>query len=303
MSTEDFSSDSFVKIGSSLEMATPPLTNDARMEDKAEDVTTPKSEQSSPICTLSDAVVDQPLPSDNNTSTGILIMEAQSVPQSVSEISVNTFDVDAADEILSLLSKEEIATSRNYSKNRIIPAAVYIFSLALLCILYQSKSEANAKEHMLLAQIDELKSELSQIDELKAELSLLRFNQEMDNCKSKHGATLLEIDNCYFNFEASASLGSCAESFTRSAQDLYEWSVSGMNNVLEETFSDDSADTDKGAEIDDDLTDMNELLDDLYDWGIKAGDVLVSGINSFLEVNLSGDDAEIYDVETWAFDL
>ena len=132
------------------------------------------------------------------------------------------------------------------------------------------------------------------------------FNQEMDNCKSKNGATLFEIDNCYFNFEASASLGSCAESLSRSVQDLYEWSVSGVNNVLEETFSEehDSAGTDNGVENhDDDLTDMNELLEELYDWGVKAGDVLVGGINSFLENNLSVDDADIYDAESWTFDL
>lgn len=229
----DLPGESYVKVGSSLEAA-PNLS-----KEKSEERGLNKPEEQ--FCC-----------SGGGNKTGVLITEGRSVhSESISEISVNTFDIDAANELYA---------DENGTKSRRIIYALTCVCVMLVYLLYQTSSGANAREKLLLAQIDELKSEMNQ----------LRFDNEMVSF-SKNAQ--FEIDNCYFNIQASGRLGACAEDLTQSAEEWYDWSMSGINSFLEDSMSD-------GAENQNDPMSAYDLWND---WSTSARDSLASGFNSFLE--------------------
>lgn len=134
---------------------------------------------------------------------GILILEEKSDKSvSISGMSLNSFDVDAVDDMIATIKR----------KNTLLWTIGFFW---IMTVFYF---------HVLLRRERDMRRELqSKVDNLMSEKEQLRFEYVMSRPASD---ALFELDNCYFNFKASVALGSCAEEMTRSAYDWYEWGAS-----------------------------------------------------------------------------
>lgn len=249
----------FEKVGSSLE---------GEQTKKEEDLNTNSSLKPEELSS-------RPENGDNNDNEGILITEQKSIRSgSISEISVNSFDVDAVDELY--------RHSDEQKKNRKIIIALSAFCIILISSLYCVKRAANTREQSLLAQIDLLNHELN----------TLKFDVEMSNPCSENA--LFEIDNCYFNIQASGKLGECAEDLTQSAQDWYGWSLNRIHYLLEDASFNGEDQTE-----DNDDTDINKAYDSWYTWGEAVGETMIDGFNSFFNEVFVEDDVDNENDEMW----
>jgi len=129
----------------------------------------------------------------------IMLAEKSERSISISGVSLNSFDVDAVDDMIATIKR----------KNIVIYSLGFVWILTVV-YLYFSLIFARDAQKELQDKIDDLMSENNQ----------LRFEYVM---KHPTDDALFELDNCYFNFKASMALGSCAEEITRSAYDWYEW--------------------------------------------------------------------------------
>lgn len=134
---------------------------------------------------------------------GIIILDENTDKSiSISGMSLNSYDVDAVDDMIATIKRKNIFLW-----------TIVIFWLLTVFYFYVLLKHARNTQSELQSKIDNLVSEKEQ----------LKFEYVMSRPTSD---TMFEFDNCYFNFKASVALGSCAEEISRSASDWYEWGAS-----------------------------------------------------------------------------
>mmetsp|Transcript_12524 Transcript_12524/g.23505 ORF Transcript_12524/g.23505 Transcript_12524/m.23505 type:complete len:204 (-) Transcript_12524:55-666(-) len=134
---------------------------------------------------------------------GIIILDENTDKSiSISGMSLNSYDVDAVDDMIATIKRKNIFLW-----------TIVIFWLLTVFYFYALLKHARNTQSELQSKIDNLVSEKEQ----------LKFEYVMSRPTSD---TMFGFDNCYFNFKASVALGSCAEEITRSAYDWYEWGAS-----------------------------------------------------------------------------
>jgi len=172
---------------------------------------------------------------------GILIVPEESdKDDSVSEVSFNSFDIEAVFDIY----------DTNLRKNRIFKAVLFAFVLSA-SFLWRALLQSRGREQALQTQLDKLQTEMNQ----------LKFDHMMRS--SYCDDAFLEVDNCYFNFRASAALGSCAEDVTRNAYDWYEWGVDSVYSLFDDALYSDS---DEGDQSENHHSETNALSNVYNEW-------------------------------------
>lgn len=163
--------------------------------------------------------------SETDNGAGILVVDKGGSIHSrpLSDISINTLDINAADEI------DELEIRK---KNQIIYCLLGICT-AIVCCFYHTWISRNAREIALLTKVESMEKEINQL--------------KFENAMMKPDNALFEIDNCYFNIRTSAGFGGCADDLTQSAYDWFDWSVTGLNSIFEGSSKDSAASTSEGS--------------------------------------------------------
>ena len=151
---------------------------------------------------------------EDQGSSDILILEEEEDKSvsAMSRVSLNSFDVEAADDLVSSIK----------TKDRIIYAVSLMWIVSSL-FLWHSISEAKGRERTLHARVDGLIKE--------------NANLKFDQIMSRSDDAIFEVDNCYFNFKATGALGQCADDVSRTAHDWFEWGVDALQSILEDDQS------------------------------------------------------------------
>lgn len=207
-------------------------------------------------------------PVDDDVDQGILItsgvqeqgqLESSLAGNEVSVQSLNTFDVQAMEEMMNAAA---VTSERNRNSFRRIITSMSFAFLLICSYLGYALHEATAREQDLK----------SKVDLLSRENQRLEFENKMNG--SSNMSPLFEFDSCYFNFKASASLGECAEELTRNAYEWYDWGVDSLYSMREEFFEQrdgdvDGVETAKGNDIGNIFDDLFENLSSFF---VPAGD-------------------------------
>ena len=144
-----------------------------------------------------------------NEHSALILLKEGDRQEAISAVSLNSFDVEAADDMVGAIKM----------RDRIIYAMSFFFVLSIF-FLWHALYEAKGREQVLQ----------DQLDELIRKDAIMKFDEMM----SRSDDTVFELDNCYFNFRATGTLGQCAEDVTRSANDWYQWGMDTLNMLLED---------------------------------------------------------------------
>lgn len=149
----------------------------------------------------------------------------------VSVPSLNTYDVQAMEEMINAASSE-----RNRKRfHRIILCISFSFLLICSYLMYALHSAMTREQNLQ-----------GRVDLLSRENQRLAFENTMNG--SYNVSPLFEFESCYFNFKASASLGKCTEDLTQNAYDWYDWGVGSLYSLGEEFFEqNDESDVGSGS--------------------------------------------------------